>query len=128
MFVKSLRNIIRGAVPMVLLLWSTVASADWALNLTEGVTPISHEVYDLHMIILWIVTIIGIIVFGIMAWSIVHHRKSKGAVPAQFHHSTIAEITWTIIPILILIVIAVPATKTLVFMEQIGRASCRERV
>jgi len=113
---------------MVLLLWSTVVSADWALNLREGVTQISHEVYDLHMIILWVVTIIGIIVFGIMAWSIVHHRKSKGAVLAQFHHSTVAEITWTIIPILILIVIAVPATKTLVLMEQTGDAEMTLKV
>ena len=128
MFVKSLRNIIRGAVPMVSLLWSTVASADWALNLTEGVTPISHEVYDLHMIILWVVTITGIIVFGIMGWSIFHHRKSKGAVPAQFHHSTFAEITWTIIPVLILIAIAVPATKTLVFMEKTGDAEMTLKV
>jgi cytochrome c oxidase subunit 2 len=128
MFVKSLRNIIRGTVPTVLLLWSTVASADWALNLREGVTPVSHEVYDLHMIILWIVTIIGIIVFGIMAWSIVHHRKSKGAVAAQFHHSTTAEITWTIIPILILIAIAFPATKTLVYMEQTGDAEMTLKV
>jgi cytochrome c oxidase subunit 2 len=128
MFVKSLRNIIRGVVPMVLLLWSTVASADWALNLREGVTPISHEVYDLHMIILWIVTIIGIVVFGIMAWSIFHHRKSKGAVAAKFHHSTFAEITWTIIPVLILVAIAVPATTTLVFMEKTGDAEMTLKV
>ncbi len=128
MFVKSLKNIMRGVVPMVLLLWSTVANADWALNLTEGVTPVSHEVYDLHMIILWIVTVIGILVFGVMAWSIFHHRKSKGAVPAQFHHSTAAEIAWTIIPILILIVIAVPATKTLIYMEQTGDAEMTLKV
>ncbi|MCK5431396.1 MAG: cytochrome c oxidase subunit II, partial [Gammaproteobacteria bacterium] len=82
-----MRNIIRGVVPMVLLLWTTVASADWALNLREGVTPVSREVYDLHMYILWIVTIIGIGVFAVMAWSIFHHRKSKGAVAAQFHHN-----------------------------------------
>ena len=128
MFVKSLRNIMRGAAPMGLMLWSTVASADWALNLREGVTPVSHEVYDLHMIILWIVTIIGIGVFGIMAWSIFHHRKSKGAVAAKFHHSTFAEITWTIIPILVLVVIAVPATKTLVLMEQTGDAEITLKV
>jgi len=128
MFVKSLRNIMRGAVPMVLLLWSTVANADWTLNLREGVTPISREIYDLHQIILWIVTIIGIGVFGVMAWSIFHHRKSRGAVPAQFHHSTIAEITWTIIPILILIGIAIPATKTLVHMEQTGDADITLKV
>ncbi len=128
MFVKSMRNIIRGVVPMVLLLWTTVASADWALNLREGVTPVSREVYDLHMYILWIVTIIGIGVFGVMAWSIFHHRKSKGAVAAQFHHNTMAEITWTIIPILILIAIAIPSTKTLIFMEQTGDAEITLKV
>ncbi len=113
---------------MALLLWTTVANADWALNLTEGVTPISHEVYDLHMLILYIVTVIGIIVFGVMAWSIVHHRKSKGAVAAKFHHSTGAEIAWTIIPILILVAIAIPATKTLVLMEQTSDAEITLKV
>ena len=128
MFVIRLRNIMRVAAPMGLMLWSTVANADWALNLRKGVTPISHEVYGLHMIILCIVTIIGIGVFGIMAWSIFHHRKSRGAVAAKFHHSTFAEITWTIIPILILIIIAVPATKTLVHMEQTGDAEITLKV
>ncbi len=111
-----------------LFLLPMAASSDWTLNLREGVTPISHEVYDLHMIILWIVTVIGIIVFGVMAWSIFHHRKSKGAVAAQFHHSTFVEITWTIIPILILVAIAVPATKTLVRMEQTGDAEMTLKV
>lgn len=128
MFVKNLRNIMRGAVPMVLLLWTTVANADWALNLREGVTPVSREVYDLHMYILWIVTIIGIGVFAVMTWSIFYHRKSKGAVAAKFHHSTVAEITWTIIPVLILIAIAVPATKTLILMEQTGDAEITLKV
>ncbi|MFT5425256.1 MAG: cytochrome c oxidase subunit 2 [Gammaproteobacteria bacterium] len=128
MFVKYLRNIMRGAVPAAALLWSTVTNADWTLNLREGVTPISHEIYDLHMLILYIVTVIGILVFGVMAWSIFHHRKSRGAVAANFHHSTAAEIAWTIIPILILVVIAVPATKTLVFMEQTGDADITLKV
>ena len=128
MFVKRLRNIMRVTAPMGLMLWSTVANADWALNLREGVTPVSHEVYDLHMYILWIVTIIGIGVFAVMTWSIIHHRKSKGAVAAQFTHSTIAEITWTIIPVLILVAIAVPATKTLILMEQTGDAEITLKV
>ncbi len=89
-------------------------------NLTEGVTPTSKKVYDLHMTILYIVTAIGVAVFAVMCWSIFHHRKSRGAVPAKFHHSTFAEVTWTIIPILILVAMAVPATKTLIFMEQTG--------
>jgi cytochrome c oxidase subunit 2 len=101
---------------------SGIALADYmnVLNLTEGVTPTSKMVYSLHMQILYIVTVIGILVFSVMCWSIYHHRKSKGAVAEQFHHSTAAEITWTVVPILILVLMAIPATKALVFMEQTG--------
>ncbi|WP_245828677.1 cytochrome c oxidase subunit II, partial [Solemya elarraichensis gill symbiont] len=101
-----------------MLFGSPAAMADWtALNLTRGVTPIANQVYDLHMIILWVCIIIGIIVFGAMAWSIIYHRKSKGAQPATFHESTKLEILWTMIPFVILIAIAVPATSTLLFMS-----------
>jgi len=86
------------------------------LNMTEGVTPISHKVYDLHMLILWICVIIGVVVFGAMFYSMFAHRKSKGAVAATFHESTKMEIVWTVAPFLILVGMAIPATKTLVFM------------
>ncbi|GAA0817772.1 cytochrome c oxidase subunit II [Colwellia asteriadis] len=103
------------------LLWLSVFSnSTWAnskLNLTQGVTEISREVYDLHMLVLYICTAIGVIVFGIMFWSIAFHRKSKGAKPADFHESTKVEILWTAIPIVILIAMAIPATKTLIAME-----------
>jgi cytochrome c oxidase subunit 2 len=99
-----------------LLAWSTSAHADLALNMPRGVTAISHEVYDLHMLIFWICVAIGVVVFGVMFWSIYHHRKSLGAVPAQFHESTLVEVVWTVIPMLILIGMAIPATKTLVNM------------
>ncbi len=128
MLIKYIKNIAMTAVPAVLWLWSSLANADWTLNLREGVTPVSREIYDLHMLILYIVTVIGIVVFGLMAWSIFHHRKSKGAVAANFHHSTAAEIAWTIIPILILIVIAVPATRTLIFMEKTADADVTLKV
>ena len=72
------------------------AIADWGLNMTQGVTPISNEIYDMHMLTLCVVTIIGILVFGVMFWSIFHHRKSKGAKAAKFSHSTTVEIIWTI--------------------------------
>jgi len=91
--------------------------ADWDLNLRKGATPISREIYDLHMLSLWIVTGIGIIVFGIMFWSIFHHRKSKNVKPAKFSHSTTVEIIWTIIPLAIIVALAVPATKLLIKME-----------
>jgi len=94
-----------------------LARADYQLNLTDGATSISKEVYDLHMLALWMVTAIGALVFGLMIWSIFHHRKSKGARAAQFHHSTKWEAVWTIIPILILLAFAAPSTKTLIMME-----------
>lgn len=91
--------------------------ADYALNMTPGVTPISHQVYDLHMLIFWICVAIGAVVFGAMFISILKHRKSQGAVAAQFHESTTVEIIWTVIPFVILIAMAIPATKTLIAME-----------
>lgn len=103
-------------VTMVAGMQSALAGYMDTLNMTRGVTPISEEVYDLHMLILWICVIIGIVVFGAMFYSIIKHRKSKGAVPATFHESTRVEIIWTIVPFLILVGMAVPATKTLVFM------------
>jgi cytochrome c oxidase subunit 2 len=101
-----------------LLAASSPAFADWgALNLPVGVTPISQEVYSLHMLILWICVIIGIVVFGAMFISIYQHRKSRGAVAAQFHESTKVELVWTVIPFLILVAMAIPATRVLVAME-----------
>jgi cytochrome c oxidase subunit II len=128
MSVDKLKRTVLGLIAVSLFLASGAVLAEYPLNLTEGVTPTSHKVYDLHMTILYIVTIIGIAVFAVMTWSIFHHRKSKGAVPAKFHHSTAAEITWTIIPILILVAMAIPATKTLIFMEQTGDAEMTLKV
>lgn len=130
MSVDKLKRTVLGvaAVSLFLVCGAVYAGGLPAMNMTEGVTPTSHRVYELHMTILYIVTVIGIGVFSVMCWSIFHHRKSKGAVAAQFHHSTAAEITWTIIPILILITLAVPATKTLIFMEKTGDADMTIKV
>jgi cytochrome c oxidase subunit 2 len=73
-----------------------VAQAEYALNMTEGVTPISQQLSGLHMLVLGICGVIGVLVFVVMAWSIFHHRKSKGAVAANFHESTTIEIIWTV--------------------------------
>ncbi len=104
-----------------LLLWSLAASAALDLNMPNGVTPLSQDIYSLHMTIFWICVIIGIGVFGVMFYSIYHHRKSRGAVPAHFHESTKAEIAWTVIPMLILIFMAVPATRTLIAIEDTSK-------
>ncbi|MBY5947111.1 cytochrome c oxidase subunit II [Photobacterium rosenbergii] len=92
------------------------------LNMTQGVTEVSQRVFDLHMTIFYICVVIGLVVFGVMFWSIIHHRKSKGAVAASFHESTKVEILWTVIPFVILIIMAVPATKTLLAMEDTSQA------
>lgn len=91
-------------------------------NMTRGVTLLSQEVYTLHMVIFYICCVIGAIVFGLMFWSIVHHRKAKGAQPAQFHGSLKIEILWTAIPVIILVAMAIPASKTLIAMEDTSKA------
>ena len=96
------------------------ANAAWELNMPVGVTEISRTVYDLHMLILWICVVIGVVVFGAIIYSVINHRKSKGAVAAEFHESTTVEMVWTVVPFIILVGMAVPAAKTLVAMEQTG--------
>jgi cytochrome c oxidase subunit 2 len=111
---------------------TAVTPSVWAgfdeLNMPVGVTPLSRSAYDIHMLMLYICIIIGILVFGAMAWSIVHHRKSKGHKAAQFHHSTFAEIVWTVIPFIILVAFAVPATKGLIAMEDTSDADVTVKI
>jgi cytochrome c oxidase subunit 2 len=106
----------------------TTAHADYALNMREGVTATSQSVYDLHMIIFWVCCVIGVVVFGAMIYSIIYHRKSKGAVAAQFHESTTMEILWTVVPIVILVSMAIPATSTLLAMEDTSNADMTIKV
>ena len=98
-------------------LFSNPVKADWfALNMTEGATAISQEVFNLHMLIFWICVAIGVVVFSVMFYSMFAHTKKKNPVAATFHESTKVEIAWTVIPFLILIAMAVPAYKTLTKM------------
>ena len=90
------------------------------LNMTQGVTEISQSVYDLHMLIFYICVVIGIGVFATMFYSIYTHRKSRGAEAATWHESTRLEIAWTIVPTVILISMAFPATKVLIEMYDTG--------
>lgn len=96
-----------------LLLTSATVHADWTLNMSKGVTPISRDVYDLHMAAFWLCVGIAVVVFGVMIYVIIYHRKSRGAKAAQFHEHTTVEIIWAIVPFLLLVVMAVPATKIL---------------
>lgn len=104
------------------------AQAEYALNLVQGVTQISHDLYDLHMLILWICVFIGIGVFGTMFYSIYHHRKSRGHVASQFHESAKIEILWTIIPTMILVGMAVPATKAMLELDDVQESDMSIKV
>jgi len=117
MCVLKIKRLLIAVAGLALLFSAGGASADYALNLHQGVTPVSHDVYALHMFVFKICVSIAVVVFGAMFVSILKHRKSKGAVPAQFHESTTVEIIWTVVPFLILIAMAIPATKALVMAE-----------
>lgn len=106
--VKRISNALAAAA-----VFPSIAFGDNQVNMSPGVTSIGAEIYDLHMLIMIICVVIGIGVFGVMFYSIIYHRKSRGVVPSQFHESTKVEVAWTVVPFLILIGMAVPATSTL---------------
>ncbi|KHT47770.1 cytochrome B559 subunit alpha [Vibrio sinaloensis] len=107
---------------------ATTLAEENTFNMTQGVTDISGQVYDLHMLIFYICVAIAVVVFGIMFYSMYHHRKSKGAVAANFHESTKVEVIWTVIPIIILVLMAIPATKTLVAMEDTSQSDLTVKI
>lgn len=113
------KTAISGAIAAALAVLAAPAHAAWGgLNMPVGVTELSGEIHGLHMLILWVCVAIAVFVFGWMILSLVKFRKSKGAVPdTTMVHSTKAEIIWTAIPVLILVLMAVPAAKTLIRIE-----------
>ena len=128
-----------NTVIVALAVLAAVMAATWLLlvapaltgneiNMPRGVTSQSAIHYDLHMIVLWVCVVIGIGVFTVMFTSIVLHRKSRGYEAAKFSHSTLAEIIWTTIPVLILVAMAVPATTALVKMEDASGAEMTVKI
>ena len=119
----------RLALVAVMSLFSLAALAAASdINMTVGVTPISKEVYGLHMLIFYICCLIGAAVFAVMFYSMFKHRKSKGAKAADFHESTTVEIIWTAVPLFILIAMAIPAAKTLIAMEDTSNADVTVKI
>ena len=114
----SMRRSLLAALPAAVLLPLSAAADE--LNMPVGVTAVSRDIYDLHMLIFWICVAIGVVVFGAMLYSMIAHRKSVGHEPANFHESTKLELAWTIVPVLILVAMAVPATRVLVDMYDTG--------
>ena len=106
------------AAAAALIFAASPAMAAWSdLNMRVGVTEVSREIHGLHMLVLWICVAIAVAVFAVMIYSIATFRKSKGAVPATFDHSTKAEIIWTVIPVIILVAMAIPSTRALVKID-----------
>jgi cytochrome c oxidase subunit 2 len=99
------------------------------LNMTRGVTEMSRRIYDLHMTIFWVCVAIGVVVFGVMIWSLIAYRKSRGAVPdVTLVHNTKVEFAWTIVPVFILVAMAVPAARTLVEIEDTSKTELTVKV
>ena len=102
------------AALLILSLYPSQVLSDWdALNMREGVTRVSRDVFELHMLIFYICVAIGTVVFSVMFYSLFRYTKKKNPNPSSFHESSKLEVAWTIVPFLILIVMAVPASKTL---------------
>lgn len=120
-------NMIAKILTLIALAISAHAGV-WGWNMPRGVTPISHEIYHLHMVIFYICVVIGALVFGVMFYAMFKHRKSKGAVPANFHDHLGVEIAWTIVPALILIAMAIPATHVLMAMSNTEKAAVNIKV
>ena len=110
------------------LLTSPVCLAAYQLNLTPGVTSTSQDIYHLHMLILGVCCVIGLLVFGVMIYALVKHRKSVGYQAVPFHESTTIEIIWTLIPFVILIAMAFPATKVLIKMDDTSKSDLSIKV
>jgi cytochrome c oxidase subunit 2 len=113
----------------VLSLAAPAAQAAWTLNMTPGISKMSRAIYSLHMLMFWWCVGIAIAVFGVMIYSMVKFRKSSGAVAdGTFTHSTKIEVLWTVIPVLILVSMAVPAASVLVQTEDVTGAEVTIRV
>jgi cytochrome c oxidase subunit 2 len=107
---------------------STVALADYAMDILPPASPMAQDAYNLHWGIMWVCVVIFFLVFGVMFWSIFRHRRSQGAKAAQFHENTTIEIIWTVVPLVVLVAMAWPATKTMLDMKDAGGADITVKV
>ena len=119
---------LRALATSAALLAPLAALADYHVDILPPVTPIARQIYDLHFGILWVCVAIFFIVFGAMFWSIYKHRRSMGAKAAQFHENTVIEVIWTIIPFVILVGMAYPATRTVLDMKDASNADISIKV
>lgn len=125
---KKVVSFLSAFLGSALTLAAGASHAAYDLNLKPPVTEIATQIYDLHMLIVWVCLAIFVVVFAVMFYSLYKHRKSVGHKAAQFHEHHTLEIIWTIIPALILIVMAVPATKTIFAMKDTSEADMSVKV
>ncbi len=125
---KLAAKLFAASTSIAVILFSGVAHAEKRYNFQDPVTSVARDIYDLHMLIFYICVAIFVAVFGVMFYSIFKHRKSKNYTPATFSHSTSVEIIWTIIPFLILVGMAVPATKVLINMEDTTKSDLTVKI
>jgi cytochrome c oxidase subunit II len=124
------RRVMQAASATLFAAFAAVAHADWGgLNMPEGVTVLSKKIWWLHQLILIICVVLAVVVFGVMIYSLIKFRRSKGAeADRSIVHSTKVEIVWTIVPILILVGMAVPIGKTLIEIEDMGEVDLNVKV
>ena len=124
------RRAMQAASAILFAVFGSAAHANWGgLNMPEGVTILSRKIFGLHMLILWICVALAVVVFGVMIYSMVKFRRSKGAeADTTLVHSTKVEIIWTVIPILILVGMAVPIARTLIEIEDMGKVDLNIKV
>jgi cytochrome c oxidase subunit 2 len=113
----------------LLLAWSSAAAhAEFAVNLPAPASDLAQDIFDLHSQILWICLVIMVVVFVPMVIALIRHRKAAGHRAATFHDNTRLEIAWTIVPILILLGMAWPATQLVVSMKDTDKADLTIKV
>ena len=115
--VTSITSMLQRGLTFLLFMAFSAANFAADLDLRPGVTDMSQRIQSLHHTSLIICSVIGVVVFGLMFYSMYAHRRTKNPTPADFHESTIVEVIWTLIPVLILVSLAVPATTALIEIE-----------
>lgn len=125
---KSAFAVAGRALACIAIMMPTAALAELEINLPRGVTPMSRDIYDLHMTIIGILAVIGVIVYGVLIYTIIRHRHSKGAKAATFNKNLTLENIWTLIPFLILIGMAIPATLVMIDMENVENADLTVKI
>jgi cytochrome c oxidase subunit 2 len=99
---------------MAMALFAGAANAEWKINLQDPVTSVAHRIYELHTFLTWLITIIFVGVFSVVTYSLIMHTRKRGHKAATFHDNTAVEIVWTVVPAIILVAIAFPATRALI--------------